>query len=349
MTPLTPRLVTPKAAGFHMPAEYAPHTRCWMQWPCRAASFGSGSAEELADAREAYAGVARAIAQFEPVVMAARPEDAAGARALLGDGIEVWEVALNDSWCRDSGPSFLINGQGGVAGVDWGFNCWGLLFPDFADDARLAGRILGKAGVRRFAGPQILEGGSIHVDGEGTVLTTRQCLLHDNRNPHLTEADIETNLKEWLGVSTVVWLENGLENDETDGHVDDIACFSKPGQVLYVEPTDPADPNTATMKRNREILAAARDAQGRAFDLIALPEPTPRYEGERGRLAMSYVNFYIANGGIVAPSYDDPLDKDAVDILRRVFPDHRVVTVPALPIVRGGGTIHCITQQEPKP
>lgn len=342
-------LITPQEAGFFMPGEFAPHTRCWMQWPCRAETFGEARPEDLAEARVAYTAVAHAIAQFEPVVMATRPEDVAEAKRLLGDGVEVWPIPLDDSWARDSGASFLIDGHGGLAAVDWGFNAWGLKSLAFANDARVAGQMIAKAGVRRFAGPQILEGGSIHVDGEGTVLVTEQCLLNANRNPHLTRADIEANLRAYLGVETVIWLEDGLENDETDGHIDDIACFAAPGRVLYVNSTDPDDPNTAVMQRNLAILEAARDAKGRALQLIALPEPTRREEGSRGRLTMSYANFYIANGGIVAPAYDDPCDAQAEAILSAAFPDRRVVMVPALPIVRGGGTIHCITQQEPAP
>jgi len=342
-------LTTPTDLGFYMPAEFAPHRRCWMQWPCRAATFGEGRAEDLAEARVAYAAVAKAIAAFEPVVMAIRPEDRAEAKRLLGEAVELWPITLDDSWARDSGATFLINGTGGLAGVDWGFNAWGMKSHPFYNDARVAGQMLDKAGARRFVGPQILEGGSIHVDGEGTVLVTEQCLLHANRNPHLSRGEIEEHLRAYLGVERIIWLAEGLENDETDGHIDDIACFAAPGRVLYVNPTDPHDPNTAVMQRNLAILSAARDAKGRALQLIGLPEPARRVEGSRGRLTMSYANFYIANGGIVAPAYDDPCDAEAEAILSAAFPHHRVVMVPALAIVRGGGTIHCITQQEPLP
>ncbi len=341
-----PRL-TPKDMGFFMPGEFAHHTRCWMQWPCREETFGSE--EALQAARRAYALVAAAISQFEPVVMAVRPPDAAMAQTMLVPSVETWQIPLDDSWARDSGPTFLIDGKGCLAGVDWGFNAWGMKSLDFAHDARVAQRMLHKSGAQRFVGPQILEGGAIHSDGQGTVLVTEQCLLHPNRNPHLSKADIEDNLREYLGASVIIWLENGLENDETDGHVDDIACFAAPGKVLLVQPSTEADPDTQTMRRNRAILDSQPDAQGRVMEIIALPHPAPRYDRQRGRLTLSYANFYMANGGIVAPAYDDPMDVEAEQILTATFPDRRVVMVPSLAIVQGGGTIHCITQQEPSP
>jgi agmatine deiminase len=338
-------IATPRDRGFFMPAEWAPHRRCWMAWPCREETFPG----TLAEARAATAAVARAIAAFEPVAMAARPRDAAEARRTLGEAATVVEMPLSDSWIRDSGPSFLVDGQGGLAGVDWGFNAWGMTYTDFAADAAVARRVLDHAGARRFAGPMVLEGGAISVDGEGTLITTRQCLLNGNRNPHLTQGDIETILGEYLGVSTVIWLNEGLENDETDGHVDEIACFAGPGRVLLLDSTDAADPNTATLAENRRLLDAARDARGRRLTVLPLPQPAVRRVGHLGRLSLSYANFHIANGGIVCPAYDDPLDGEARSVLAHAFPDHRVVMVPALALCEGGGNVHCITQQEPRP
>lgn len=340
-------VTTPADLGFFMPAEWAPHRRCWMAFPCREDSFPG----VLREAREATAAVARAIAAFEPVVLVARPEDAHEARRLLArvDAVSVIEREISDSWTRDTGPTFLVDGRGSLAGVDWGFNAWGMTYTDFAPDAALARFILEQAGARRFVGPMVLEGGSICVDGEGTLLTTRQCLLNGNRNPHLTQADIEDALRAYLGVEAVIWLDQGLDNDETDGHVDEIAFFAAPGTVLLLDSTDPADPNTAVLGENRAILEAAIDARDRRLQVLPLPQPARRREGHLGRLSLSYANTYIANGGLIVPAYDDPMDDEAAAILARAFPDHRVVQVPALPICEGGGNIHCITQQEPLP
>ncbi len=340
-------IVTPADLGFRMPAEWAPHRRCWMAYPCREETFPG----TLYEAREATVAVARAVAAFEPVVLIARPEDAHDARRRLGDAgeVSVVERDISDSWTRDSGPSFLTDGRGGLAGVDWGFNAWGMTYADFSPDAALARFILDQSEARRFVGPMILEGGSFTVDGEGTLITTRQCLLNANRNPHLTQADIEDVLRAYLGVEAVIWLDQGLENDETDGHVDEIACFAAPGRVLLLDSTDSADPNTAALAENRAILEAAIDARDRRLEVLPLPQPTYRRDGHLGRLSLSYANFYIANGGLIAPSYDDPMDQEARAVLARAFPDHRVAMVPALPICEGGGNIHCITQQEPRP
>ncbi|GAA0582220.1 agmatine deiminase family protein [Caenispirillum bisanense] len=335
---------TPADLGFRMPAEFEPHARCWMAWPCRSEAWDNG----MQAGYDAYAAVARAIARFEPVTMVARPQDADTARRHLGDGIEVIAWPINDSWTRDTGPLFLKGPNGELAGVDWGFNAWGLIYQGFEDDARLAGRILAHTGTRRFVGPQILEGGSVHVDGQGTLLTTEECLFDPERNPHLTREDHEAHLKAFLGVETVIWLGKGLENDETKGHVDNVACFAAPGKVLMVTSTDPADPDTATLSDNRDRLRDARDAQGRRIEVIDLPQ-VPRRQDVRGhRMALSYVNFYIANGGIVMPGFDVPEDKDAAAVLRAAFPDREVVVVPAFEVAVGGGNIHCITQQQPK-
>lgn len=335
---------TPADLGFRMPAEFEPHAGCWMAWPCRSEAWDNG----MQAAYEAYTAVARAISRFEPVTMVARPEDADGARRMLGDGIEVLAWAIDDSWTRDTGPLFLKGPNGELAGVDWGFNAWGLIYQGFEHDAQLARRILAHTGARRFVGPQILEGGSVHVDGQGTLLTTEECLFDAERNPHLTREDHEAHLKAFLGVDTVIWLGKGLENDETTGHVDNVACFAAPGKVLMVTATDPADPDTATLADNRDRLRDARDARGRRIEVIDLPQVPRRLDARGHRMALSYVNFYIANGGIVMPGFDVPEDKDAAAVLRAAFPDREVVVVPAFEVAVGGGNIHCITQQQPK-
>ncbi len=342
----------PAASGFAMPAEWTRHAGCWMAWPCRAELWGDG----LFAARAAYADVARAIARFEPVTMLVQPEHEAEARQMLGgnpDGrisalpISTFAVPLDDSWARDFCPSFVTNGQGELAGVHWRFNCWGENFPDYANDAEIGRRVLEHLGVPRFAAPFVLEGGAFHVDGEGTVLTTEQCLLNPNRNPGLSKAEIEENLKQWLGARQVIWLGEGYEGDDTDGHIDEIACFAAPGVVLALDCDDPADANYAVFKDNLRRLELARDAKGRPLQVLKLPQPGRR-DHNGLRLTLSYTNFYLPNGGVVMSGFDDPMDQRAREVMARAFPDRTIVQLPALDITRGGGGIHCITQQQPE-
>lgn len=329
-----------------MPAEWAPHERCWMAWPCRDTLWGD---DGLEPARRAYAAVAQAIASFEPVTMLANAEDLSAAAKLCGTEVDCRAMPLDDSWMRDFGPSFVIDGQGSIAGVDWRFNAWGDKFHPYDRDAALAERLLGDIGIQRFSAPLILEGGSIHVDGEGTLLTSEECLLAPNRNPDLGRAEIEDLLRRYLGVKAFVWLGQGLEDDDTDGHVDNIACFVRPGVVMTVVCDDPTDPNHHILKDNLARLSKAKDARGRPLEIIELPLPREqRYLGSQ-RLALSYVNYYIANGGVVMPSFGDSQDEAARVILERAFPDRRVVQVPVSDILVGGGGIHCITQQQPRP
>ncbi|GAB4391894.1 MAG: agmatine deiminase family protein [Kiloniellaceae bacterium] len=336
---------SPVDDGFFMPAEWAAHARCWMAWPCRDALWGEG----LEAARDAYAAVARAIAGFEPVTMLANAEGLDDAAARCGPTVTCEPLPLDDSWMRDSGPTFVVDGKGGLAGVDWRFNAWGEKFHPYDQDALTAERLLERLSVARYAAPLVLEGGSIHVDGEGTLLTSEECLLHPNRNPDLDRDAIEDLLRRYLGVEAFVWLGQGLDKDDTDGHVDNIACFVRPGVVMTVTCDDPADPNHAILKDNRARLAKAKDARGRALEVIELPLPREARYLEGQRLALSYVNYYIANGGIVMPSFGDANDAQAFEIVSRAFPDRKVVQVPASPILVGGGGIHCITQQQPRP
>jgi agmatine deiminase len=334
---------TPREAGFVMPAEWAPHARCWMAWPCRTELWR----QNLGAARAAYAAVAKAIARFEPVTMVTRLGDAAAARDVLGNGISILELPMNDSWMRDIGPTFLVNRTGDLAGAAWQFNAWGGKYKDYADDARLAGRLLRQLGMPCFEAPFVLEGGAIHVDGEGTALVTEQCLLNPNRNPALKKADVEANLRDWLGVETVIWLGQGLVDDETDGHVDNLACFAKPGVVLALSEDDYLEPNFGALSDNLERLGKATDAKGRSLTVIPIHQPTERRVAGK-RLALSYINFYRANGGLVVPRFEDARDRTAQDQLAQVFPELKITSIAALDIVRGGGGIHCITQQQPR-
>jgi agmatine deiminase len=334
----------PAASGFRMPAEWAPHSCTWMCWPCRLEAWGS--VEGLSRAKAASARVARAIAEFEPVIMAARPEDVSDAQLFCGPLIEIFEMALDDSWARDIGPSFLAGPE--RAGVAWQFNAWGNKYDSYANDRQFATRVLADRRARRFLAPLVCEGGAIHVDGEGTLLTTEQCLLNPNRNPTLTRQEIETTLKAYAGTERILWLPGHFSDEETDGHVDNIACFVAPGRVLLGAPPMKSHPDFEAAAEARQALGKMRDARDRVLEVIELVQPQTMRVDWRGRpLASSYVNFYLANGGLVMPVFDDPSDADARAVLADCFPDRKIVQVEMLDIVQGGGGIHCITQQEP--
>jgi agmatine deiminase len=329
-------------AEFRMPPEWARHQRCWMAWPCHGETY-----LDLPVAREAYAAVARAIAGFEPVTMIANRDHVEDARRRCGPDVEIVPVEIDDSWMRDTGPTFVVDRQGRLAGVDWPFNNYGEIDEDYAHDRLIAKRLLAREGTTRIEAPIILEGGAIHTDGQGTLLTTENVVLNPNRNPGLTKASADDVFRKMLGVDTVIWLDKALEVDSTDGHVDNLACFVRPGVVAALVCDDPADSQYAALRDNLRRLELARDAAGRRLEILQI-RPPKRMEYRDERLPTSYINFYIANGGIVVPIFDDPADRDAIETLERAFPDRVVVPVPGLDIVRGGGCIHCITQQQPE-
>ena len=351
---------TPAADGFRMPGEFESHSGCWMAWPERPDNWRLGAKP----AQEAYAAVAAAIAASEPVTMAASEAQLENARAMLPPEVRVVELPADDAWIRDHGPTFLVDDKGDRRGVDWRFNAWGGIYSPWDRDERVAARVLEFEGADRYRAPIVLEGGSIHVDGEGTVLSTEECLLNPNRNPELSKERIERVLLDYLGAEKVVWLGAGVFEDETDGHVDNLACFARPGTVLLTWTDDEDDPQHPISRDARERLEAATDARGRQFEVVLLPSPgplelsaeeaegiearegtQPRLAGER--LAGSYVNFYLGNSRIVMPLLDPRHDSEAETILRRAFPDREVVGVAAREILLGGGNIHCITQQVP--
>lgn len=333
----------PALDGFAMPAEWAPHERCWMAWPVRAELWG----ELQPLACQAYAAVARAIAAYEPVSMIVPPGIEAEARLMLGKQVELVPLPIDDSWTRDSGPTFVTDAGGGVAAVAWGFNAWGNRFHPYDNDAALAEAIADRLGMRCYASDLVAEGGALHVDGAGTMLATEESILNDNRNPTLSREQVEERLALHLGARRMIWLENGLAYDETDGHVDNCARFVAPGVVMVAMPARDDDPSFARMQANRDRLANVKDAAGRALDIIELPHPSPAL-GHHGPLARSYVNFYIANGAVIVPRFDDPADDEAASIIGRAFPDRVVVQIDASVIVEGGGGLHCITQQQPE-
>lgn len=356
---------TPSADGFRMPAEFEPHQGCILIFPERADSWQYGGYA----ARRAFAEVAEAIARSEQVTVCASGAQYDNARALLPAHIRVVEMSSNDAWARDYAPTFVKNDTGVIRGIDWGFNAWGglhdgLYFPWDKDDqmARKLCDLLEKDVYckRDF----ILEGGSIHVDGEGTCMVTESCLLSGGRNPALSREEIEEVLRAYLNVSKILWLPRGIYNDETNEHVDNICAFTAPGEVVLAWTEDRTDVQYAMSRACLDYLEQALDAKGRRIRVHKLPLPKPvtvteeecrgldacqdqptRTAGER--LAASYVNFYIANGSIVMPGFGDPADQAAKEILQGLFPDREVVQIYARDILIGGGNIHCITQQVP--
>lgn len=355
---------TPAADGFRMPGEFEPHAGSWMLWPERPDNWR----EAARPAQRVFVQVAAAIAQFEPVTVGVSTPHYSAARALLPERVRVVEMAHDDSWMRDVGPTCVVDGRGAVRGVDWRFNAWGglaggLYFPWDQDDL-VARKVLDIERLDRYRAPLVNEGGAIHVDGQGTALVTEECLLNANRNPHLQRSEVERQLREYLGVSHIIWLGKGVFNDETDGHIDNLACFVRPGEVCLTWTDRRRDPQHAISLDAWERLHEARDARGRRLKVRCLPMPGPltlhareaaglvARAGTRGRvagerLAASYVNFYIANGGIIMPLLDARTDRAAARRLKSLFPARRVVGVPAREILLGGGDIHCITQQVP--
>ena len=336
----------PAREGFMMPAEWAPHARTWMCWPCRAEAWGN--AEATLRAKQVFARVARAISTFEPVVMAVRREDVAEAKLATAGKATLFEVPLDDSWARDIGPTFLRGPAGGRGAVQWQFNGWGNKYQSYAKDAELAAHIARAADVRLYEAPLVCEGGAIHTDGEGTLIATEQCLLNPNRNPHLTRGQVEERLVLYTGSRRIVWLGDGFSDGETDGHVDNIACFVAPGRVLVGVPSSKSHPDYLAVKDAIRRLNEARDAEGRALEVIEIEQPKVVRFDWRGRLLQaSYVNFYLPNGGVVMPAFEDSNDEKARAVLADCFPGRDILQIDALDIVQGGGGIHCITQQEP--
>lgn len=336
-------MARPADDGFFMPGEWAPHARCWMEWPCRAELWG----DHLEAAREAYAEVAKAIARFEPVTMITKPKTVAEVSLQCGPTVSLFSLSHDDSWMRDNGPTFVTDGRGRVAGVDWQWNAWGNKYADHERDGAVAEAVLQHLAMRRYEAPFVLEGGAVHSDGEGTLLTTESVLLNANRNPGVGRDEMQEWLAAYLGVRQVIWLGQGLQDDDTDGHVDNLACFARPGLVLALSAGDDNDGNYAALKDNITRLKSAKDAQGRALEVVEIEQPRARYMKDGRRLAFSYINFYIANGAVIVPAFEDAQDARAYETFQRVFPGREVVQVPAAEIVYGGGGIHCITQQQP--
>jgi agmatine deiminase len=318
-------------------AEWEPHERTLMGWPCRVELWG----EMLAQARADYAAVANAVAAFEPVTMIANPgEQATQARAACGAGVEVVELALDDSWLRDCGPIYVFGDDGRRVALHFRFNAWGEKFPPWDRDAAVGGLIAQRLGDRVLPVPIVLEGGSILTDGDGTLLTTEQCLLHPNRNPSLAREAIEQVLRAHLGVQRFVWLGHGLlEDRDTDGHVDLIAAFAPGGRVL-LQTVDPDNPNFDHCEGNRARLERA------GLEVLEVPF-LPYVEVAGEQIAAGYMNFYLCNGAVIVPVTGAPTDEQALAIVGAAYPGREVVPVPGAILAYGGGGPHCITQQVP--
>ncbi len=337
---------TADSAGFYMPGEWQLHSRCWMVWPMQHDQWEDYEAVECN-----YAAVAHAIHCFEPVTMVADPLNATRARELCGEGIDILELPNDDSWARDIAPSFLKHKKTGrLAGVDWRFNCWGGHYPQYHEDAQIAGRILDHLNLPVYRSSLTLEGGAIHVDGEGTIVTSESCALNTNRNFGLDKAAVEKELQRATGATKTIWVPGDLggeTSDMTDGHIDGIMCFIKPGVVLFERDASNEAVSARLDKENRRALELATDARGRKLEIVDLVVDHSGIGGEKELFCSSYANFYIANGGIIMPSYGTSEDNEVRDLLKILFPDREVVMVNIDAIAPGGGGIHCITQQQP--
>lgn len=356
---------TPKQDGFRMPAEYAPQEKVWMIWPERPDNWRDGAKP----AQKAFANVAKAISQFTPMNVVVSPAQYMNCREQLPPEITVIEISNNDAWVRDCGPTFVVNDKGELRGVDWKFNAWGglvdgLYFPWDQDDL-VARKICEIEHVDSYRTEDfVLEGGSIHVDGEGTVLVTEMCLLSEGRNPHMSKEEIEKMLCDYLNCEKVLWLKDGIDPEETNGHVDDVACFVAPGEVACIYTEDKNSPFYEAATAAYHDLCSMTDAKGRKlkvhklccpinnvtihgeFAIDAVEGTMPREDGDI--CIASYMNFLITNDGVIAPQYGDENDALAIEQIQAMFPDKKVVGVDTVEVVYGGGNIHCITQQQPK-
>jgi len=344
-------MITPKEKKYYMPAEWYPHKCCWMQWPYNNPNHNgygaipSWSHFDFEKGRLAWANVANSIVKFEQVKMITHPDEIRKAKKLLDSKIEIIEFKIDDCWARDSGAIFLLNDKNMLGGIDWEFNGWGKFKP-YDSDNKIAKFMIENSSAAYFKNQMILEGGSIHVDGEGTLLTTEQCLLNKNRNPKLSKKEIENNLKEYLNINKIIWLKNGTD-EGTDGHVDNIACFVKPGTILSLSCKDKNDPFYEKINENLEILKTSTDSKSRRLNIIELEMSYKRLIPNDDEPS-SYINFYIANNGIVMPSFEDEkADYNAKTIVQSIFPDRKIISINGIDISMGGGNVHCITQQQP--
>ncbi len=333
-----------------MPAEWEPHRGTWLSWPHKEASWPG----KFGRVPGIFARMVRHLADHEEVhINVAGPDMEHGVRQLLSDeGADSGNVFFhnnptNDAWCRDHGPIFLEQRNSGKqAIIDWDFNAWGGKYPPYDLDDVVPTRIARELGLPVFNPGIVMEGGSIDVNGQGTLITTEACLLNPNRNPQLDRAAIEEYLRAYLGVSHILWLGEGIVGDDTDGHVDDLTRFVNPTTVVTVVEQDPADENYEPLQQNLERLRGMTDQDGQALRVVTLPMPKAViHDGQR--LPASYANFYIANEVVLLPTYDPKRDEEALETLESVFPDREVIGIDCTDLVWGLGAFHCVTQQWP--
>jgi agmatine deiminase len=336
-------------AAYRWPAEWEEHAATWLVWPHNPETWPA----RLARIPPVFARIVRALLPGERVeILVGSAAARVGAEIVLaearalGQTVGFHEIPTNDSWIRDFGPVFVQSPQGHSCALDWGYNAWGGKYPPWDLDQKAAQQVAALAGAEHIDRPMIFEGGSIDGDGQGTLLTTESCLLNPNRNPELSGADIERELREQLGATKLLWLADGIAGDDTDGHVDDLTRFVAPGRVVTVMEDDPADVNYVNLRENRERLTGMRDAAGRRLEIIELPMPRALRDGSE-RLPASYANFYIANAAVLVPIFQDEADATALGILAELFPDRAVVGIDARDLVAGLGACHCLTQQQP--
>jgi agmatine deiminase len=346
---------TPAALGYRMPGEWHRHSATWLTWPKDPETWP----DRVSQVEEIFLQMMAALAANERVnllVDHGETEQNVRQRCTFpgAENIRFYRIPTVDSWIRDYGPNFLLNDRGKLAYNDWLFNAWGNKYEELKKDNSIPARLESLLNIPRFEPGIVMEGGSIEVNGAGCLLTTEQCLLNPNRNPRLDRAEIEQYLKDYVGVQKVVWLGDGIVGDDTDGHIDDIARFVSPTTIVCVVEDDPADANYKLLQDNLDRLRYMTDAQGQAFEILTLPMPgtisgKSSIKRDLERLPASYANFYIANGVVLAPVFGQANDARALETIRRVFPNRRVVGINCEPLVWGMGTIHCVTQQQPGP
>ncbi len=338
--------MTSKPSDWFMPDESEPHQRTWMAFGASRKIWGN---ELFPEVQRNLASIALSIARYEPVSMLVRQSDLSRAKQLMGDKVELIVCPHDDLWVRDTGAVFVVTKAGEKAGIDFNFNGWGEK-QDFDLDTKVAAFMAQRAGVRRIETDLVLEGGGIEVDGHGTAIITESCVLNKNRNPGVSKAQCELELKRLLGLEKILWLPGVKGKDITDGHTDFYARFARPGVVIAGYDPDPESFDHAVTKRHLEILRAATDAQGRKLEVVVLQAPSKvRDKFASDDFAAGYINFYVCNGAVIAPEFGDAqTDAAAKRELQRVFPGREVVQINIDAIAAGGGGIHCTTQQEPK-
>ncbi|MDD1651965.1 MAG: agmatine deiminase family protein [Methanomicrobiales archaeon] len=348
--PLLVRSGTPLRLGYRMPAEWEPHAATWLAWPRDNDTFA-----DLAAVERSYTAVIAALHRDERVELLVpdRGEEKRVRTLLRSAAVDLHRIRFHrmdyaDVWIRDYGPTYVVSPEDPLPGlVHWRFNAWGGKYPDLAGDTVIPELVCREAGMKVYTPGIVLEGGSIDVNGAGTVLVTEQCLLHPNRNPSLSREEIEAYLQEYLGVTTVVWLKEGIAGDDTDGHIDDVARFTGPSTIACAVEDDPKDVNYAALRENLAILRRSRDQDDRPFTIVPLPMPDP--VGNGSQLPASYANFYIGNRTVLVPVFGDPHDTRALKVLGKAVPGRNVVGIDCRAMVAGLGALHCISQQQPEP